>query len=88
MTHSNFSTTVTTTPGLSFYNGKNEYDDGCEHWGFLSNSFMTTTQLNYVPNMVVTVKPIPKPATDTIPKPATATLSLLALAGLCSRRRR
>lgn len=36
----------------------------------------------------VTPDPDPNPGTGSIPEPATATLGLLALAGLCARRRR
>lgn len=64
---------------MSAYQGKNPYDDGSDHWGFLGVGFMHSVATNYVPNLVVTVMPVPEPAT--------VTLSLLALAGFCARRR-
>lgn len=77
LTADNFNTTVTTTAGLALHNGT-EYSDSVTNWGVLSG-FGSSNAAAYVPDMTITLK---------APEPATATLSLLALAGLVSRRRR
>ena len=55
-------------------------------WGTYKGNGINSWEGQYVP--VVSLTMSTPGATDSIPEPTTATLSLLALAGLCARRRR
>lgn len=55
-------------------------------WGTYKNDGLNSWEGQFIPVVGLTLST--PGATESVPEPATATLSLLALAGLCARRRR
>ena len=85
---------IATTTVTSQYTGSLNSVSGYVNYKFVSHSYidnlaiydkaLTTEQLADLTKYEVAHQTIPQ----TVPEPTTATLSLLALAGLCARRRR